>query len=87
MASMVPRGEPYVMAVSKDNFRIGMDLAGLKPWHAVVHASRQFPDFRMQRAAAGNVHFLKAAADAEQRNRSLKASLDQRQGQRVPPSS
>ena len=53
---------------AKTTVRIGMDLAVLQPRHAMVHASRQLADLRMQRAAEGDVHLLQAAADAEERH-------------------
>ena len=37
----------------------------------------------MQRATEGDVHFLEAAADAEDRHAALDAGIDQRQGHRV----
>ena len=68
------------MPVGKDHDGIGMDFAVLQPRHPVVHAAGQIADFRMQRAAEGNIHFLQAAADAEQRDAAGDAGF--RQGQR-----
>ena len=56
------------MPVGKDDVLIGMDLAVCQPRHPMVHAAGQLTDFRMQRAAKGDVHLLQAAADAEQRD-------------------
>ncbi len=58
--------ETDLMAVGEDDVGIGVDVAVLQPRHPVVHASRQFADLGMQRAAEGDVHLLKAPADAEQ---------------------
>ena len=68
-----------VVAVGEDNRGIGMDFAVLQPRHPVVHAAGYFADFRMQRTAEGDVHFLQAAADAEQRHAAGDASFRQRQ--------
>ena len=59
--------ETDVMPVGEDDVGIRMDFAVLQPRHAMVHASGQLADFRMQRAAEGDVHLLQAAADTEQR--------------------
>ena len=56
-----------------------MDFAVLEPRHPVVHASGHFADFRMQRAAEGDIHLLQATADAEQRHAAGDAGLRQRQ--------
>ena len=71
------------MAVGEDDLGIGMDFAVLQPRHPVVHAAGQFADFRMQRAAEGDVHLLQAAADAEQRHAARDAGFRQRQRQLV----
>ena len=68
-----------VVPVGEHHRRIGMDFAVLQPRHAVVHAAGDFADFRMQRAAEGDVHFLQAAADAEDRNAAGDAGFRQRQ--------
>ena len=68
-----------VVPVGEDHCRIGMDFAVLQPRHAMVHAPGQFADFRMQRAAEGDVHLLEAAADAEQRYTARNAGVRQRQ--------
>ena len=73
------------MTLAVDHVLVGMDFAGRQSRHAVVHAAGQFPDLRMQRAAEGHVHFLEAAADAEQRQAALDAHSDQLQRQRVTP--
>jgi hypothetical protein len=52
-----------------------MDFAGLQPRHPMVDAPRQLANFRVQRAAKGNVHLLQAAADAEQGNAACDAGL------------
>ena len=67
------------MPVGKDDGRIGMDFAVLQPRHAMVHAAGNLADFRVQRAAEGDVHLLQAAADAEDRHAAGDAGLDQRQ--------
>ena len=67
------------MPVGKDHRWIGMDFAVLQPRHAMVHAPGDFADFGMQRAAEGDVHFLQAAADAEQRHAAGDAGFRQRQ--------
>ena len=72
-----------LVAVGEDDRGIGMDLAVLQARHAMVHASRQLPDLRMQRAAEGDVHLLEAAADAEERHAAGDARLDQCQGHGV----
>ena len=71
--------EVDVVAVGEHHRRIGMDLAVLQPRHAVVHAAGDFADFRMQRAAEGDVHLLQAAADAEHRHAAGDAGFRQRQ--------
>ena len=43
--------EADIVAVGEDHFEIGVRLAVRQARHAVVHAARQFADFRMQRAA------------------------------------
>lgn len=60
-----------------------MDLAGFQARHSVVHASGQFPDFGMQRAAGRDVHFLETAAYAENRNAARYTGFDQWQRQPV----
>src|SRR5258708_19119158 len=67
--------ETDVVPVGEDNSGIRMDFAALQPRHAMVHASGQLADFRMQRATEGDVHLLQAAADAEQRYAAGDASL------------
>ncbi len=67
------------MAVGKDDRRVRMDFAILKPRHAVVHAAGDFADFRMQRTAKRDVHFLQAPTDAKQRHAAGDAGLRQRQ--------
>ena len=57
-----------IVAICEDHGWIGMDLAILQPRHPVVHPSRQFANLRVQRAAERNIHFLQAAADAEDRH-------------------
>lgn len=41
-----------IVTIAENDGGVGMDLAGLKARHPVVHASGQFPDFGMQRAPA-----------------------------------
>ena len=60
-----------------------MDFAAFQPRHPMIHASGQFADFGMQRAAEGDVHLLQAAADPEQRDAAGDADLRQRQRQIV----
>ena len=79
LAKRAARREMDVVAVGEDHRRVGMDLAVLQPRHAVVHAARDLADFRMQRAAEGDVHLLQAAADAEDRHAAGDAGLRQRQ--------
>src|SRR5215472_17151136 len=59
------RHQPDLVAVGKDNGRVGMDLARLGARHAVVQAAGQLADLVMQRAAERDVHLLKAAADPQ----------------------
>ena len=69
-----------LVPIGEYDVRIGMDFAVLQPRHPVIHASRQFADFRMERAAESHVHLLQAAADAKQRYAPGDANF--RQGQR-----
>ena len=78
-AKAPPRRQMDVMPVGKDHHWIGMDFAVLQPRHAMIHAAGDFADFRMQRAAEGDVHFLQAAADAEDRHAARDAGFRQRQ--------
>ena len=78
-AKAPPGVEMDVMPVGKHDRGIGMDFAVLQPRHAMIHASGNFADFRMQRAAEGDVHFLQAAADAENRHAAGDAGFRQRQ--------
>ncbi len=71
------------MPLGEDDFGIGVEFAVRQPRCAVVHAPGQVADLGMQRTAIGDIHFLHAAADAEQRHAAHDADLDQRQGQRV----
>ena len=71
------------MAIGEDDVGIGMDFAVLQPRHPMVHAAGQFADFRMQRAAEGDVHLLQAAADPEQRHAAGDTGFRQRQRQIV----
>ncbi len=73
------RREMDVVPVGKHHRRIRMDFAVLQPRHAVVYAAGDLADFRMQRAAEGDVHLLQAAADAENRDTAGDTSLRQRQ--------
>jgi DNA polymerase I len=75
--------QPHVMAVGKHHLHIGMEFAVRQARRAVIDAAGQVADFRMQGAAEGDVHLLKAAADAEQRHAARDAGLDQSQRQRV----
>src|SRR5262249_17413930 len=72
--------ELHLMAISKNDGRIGVDLAILQPRHSVVHAPRQLPDFGMKRAAKGDVHLLKAPAEAKDRHVSGDTNLGQYEG-------
>ena len=45
----------------------------------MIHAAGDFADFRMQRAAKGDVHFLQAAADSEYRHATGNTGFGQRQ--------
>ena len=74
------------MTFPVDHLLVGMDFTARQSRHAVIDAARQLSYFRMQRAAESNVHFLEAAADAEQRHAAIDTHLDQFERQRVPPS-
>src|SRR3982751_2250348 len=63
------------VAIREYHLWIGVDFAVFQPRHAMVHASRQFADLRMQRAAEGDVHLLQTTADAEQRHAARHAGL------------
>ncbi len=52
--------------------------------HAVVHAPRQVADFRVQRAAHGDIEFLKAPADGQQRRAVPQYVLDQMEYRGIP---
>src|SRR6516162_7251780 len=67
------RRQTYLVAVGKNHLHIGVEFAVRQTRRAVIDAAGQFADFRMQRAAIGDVHLLKAAADAEQRHASRDA--------------
>jgi hypothetical protein len=67
------------MPVGEDHRLIGMDFTVLQSRHAMIHAPGQFTNFRVQRAAERHVHFLKAAADAEDRHTASDAGFGQRQ--------
>src|SRR5262249_59767913 len=69
------RGQADLMAIRKHDLGVGMDLTIGKPRHAMVHAAGYLADFRMQRAAEGDVHLLQAAADAEQRHTAFDTGL------------
>lgn len=77
------RNELNVVSIAENDGRVGMDLTGFQARHSVVHASGQFPDFGMQRAAGGDIHFLKTAAYAENRNALRNTGFDQWQRQPV----
>ena len=77
------RHELHLVAVGKHDRGIGVDLAILEARHAMVHAARNVPDLGMQRTAERHVHFLEAAADAEDRHAALNAGLDQPKRHRV----
>jgi hypothetical protein len=72
-------GEAHVMTIGKHHLHIGVEFAVRQSRRAVIDAPGQVPDFRMQRAAIGDVHFLKATADAEQRHAAGDTGLDQSQ--------
>ena len=76
-----------VVAIGEDHGWIGMNFPVLQTRHAMVQASGQFADLRVQRTAVGNVHLLKTAANAEHRHALGDAGLDQRQRQGVRGSS
>jgi len=59
-----PRDQPDFVAIGEDNGRVGMDLARLGSWHAVVQAARQLANLVVQRTTERDVHLLKAATDA-----------------------
>ncbi|MBB3743687.1 hypothetical protein FHX10_003186 [Rhizobium sp. BK591] len=72
-----------IVTIAENDGEVGMDLAGFQARHSVVHASGQFPDFGMQRAAGRDVHFLETAAYAENRNAARYTGFDQWQRQPV----
>ena len=51
--------------------------------HPVIIAPRQIANFRMQRAAHGNIHFLKPAADTKEGLPAFDTGPHQRQGDRI----
>ncbi len=75
--------EADIMTVGEDNSEIGMNFPGLQPRHPMVHAAGQFANLGMQRSAEGDIHFLKAAANTEDRHASGDADLDQCKGKGV----
>src|SRR6516225_4029156 len=55
-----PRDQPDLVAIGEDNSGVGMDLARLGSWHAVVQAARQLANLVVQRTAERDVYVLKA---------------------------
>ena len=77
------RREPDLVPLGEDHFQIGMELAVRQPRRAMIEAPRQLADFRMQRTAERNIHFLKATADTEHWHAARDAGLYQRQRERI----
>src|SRR5579859_304879 len=65
--------KPYFMAIGEHDLRIAMKTSIFRAWRTVVQAARNVSHLRMERAAEGDIHFLKSAADAEQGHASVDA--------------
>src|SRR5262249_17000564 len=77
---MATGDQPDLVAIGEDNGGIGVDLARLGSWHAVVQAARQFANLVVQRAAERDVHLLKAATDAQNGHAAGDANFDELEG-------